>query len=535
VASVKLNGPTVRQVLTAACAATAFFLMGCDDSSVTAVQNASAQAAGRAISAGEPRATPKLISEVNNDGLRQMLENRAKTGPIADYVAQNPADKDLNDAIKQLQDALGLDPKGLARVGLQSQLAATQLQLSDARLAPLRADLMTLNQQAAAIIKLAQSVADLNTQITALENTKSDAAPDVSGAQDLVTQKQQALTAAKSKVDDLQKQIAAKEAQARQIYTDTDAAFAAAEAQKGKPAITAATKAMDDRKQAEKLMSDAGILAPELARAQADVDLAQVALNDAQRASTTAQATAERVAKAASEKNGRLQELRDAAAKLVDPPGANKDNGLNARVAACVATFAKLDREIRDAAAPAVQSAANFKTAATGYHTYANEVTSKATEAGIDAADPLMKVFKDDRSEALMAWSQSAAQQQAGRIYLSGVQAFDLLGKAVNAATQAKIKVDAKFATPAADPARAEFAKLADGLFDDAANSAKGGTDRNGTELEKIKWLGYSLAATAYHGAYLAGNSGALTNAKASRTKAVEKNAALEAALNWTE
>src|SRR5208283_4406690 len=80
----------------------------------------------------------------------------------------------------------------------------------------------------------------------------------------------------------LQDAIAAKEAQARQIYADTDAAFAAADQQKGAAGIAAGNKAMADRAPAEALMAEAAMLGPELAEAQGKRDLAKVALESAQ-------------------------------------------------------------------------------------------------------------------------------------------------------------------------------------------------------------------------------------------------------------
>jgi hypothetical protein len=531
-----MNSRTVRQVLAAACVASVFLLVGCDNSNNSAAQVSSEKAAGRALSAGEPRATDKLFNEASNENLQKDLEGRAQKGSIAEYVQTNTPDVDLNAAIQEIQGAMATDPEPLIKVGLESQLGSTQLRLSDVRMSAVRADIAALNQRAASILALAQTVKSINNEIAILEAAKEQPAVDAAAAAAMVTQRQGELAKAKAKVADLQKSIADMESQARQIYAATDTAFAASEQLKGKAAIEAATKAMNDRSKAEELMAEVTTRGPVLAEAQAQATLAELSLNEAQETAKIAQAANAQSTAAADSKAKRLAGLRETAAKIVDANGQDKENGLTGKVAAYIAKFNEIDKKIKDAAAPAEKAADSFGSASRDFSTLANEMSRKADEMTLDQNDVLRKVYRDDRTTVLLTWSQAAAQQQAGNVYLAGVQAYDLLAKVSEVAGQAKVQVDAKFADPkalASSANRQEFAKSATKSFDDAVKTVGTANARSGADIDKIRWMGYSLAATANQGAYLAGNAGALEAAKKAKNDAIGANPALESTLNW--
>jgi len=534
VVSFKHNGNSVRQALAAACVAAGMLLAGCDSSSSTSTaQNATDDAAGRAVSAGEPRATDKLMDAASGDlkALQNTLESKVKSGStISDYVVQNGADKDLDAAIKQLQGAITTDTPSALKAGLLTQLGSIQLNLAEYRQGVLQADIIEINQQAAQLQTLAQAAANLYAQADVLE--KGALAPDsteADKARTAVADRQKALADAQAKAAALQDQIGQKEAAARQIYTDTDAAFTAADTKKGQTAITAGNKAMDDRKQADTLMAEAGNLGPQFARAQADLTLAQVALNDAQQKSQLAQAAYDQAKAASSQTATRVTALRGAAAKIVGD-AANPDS-LTSRYKAFLDLAGKLDIEVRNAVAPADAASSSFKSAYDAHNTYFNETLKKADDTSLKPDDPLRKALKDDRLGVILSWSQSAAQQQAGRSLLAGAQASDTITDVSALAGAAKVTIDPKVSlngTQCREDAAKRFLSAAT-----IAKTADGKAAPANSDLDRIKWIGFSLEASANHGAYLAGNAAALDLAKAAKATAVGRNPTLAAQLDW--
>jgi hypothetical protein len=285
---------------------------------------------------------------------------------------------------------------------------------------------------------------------------------------------------------------------------------------------------MTDRNQAEALMAEAGNLAPPLARAQADLDEAQVALNAAQQSAQLAQKAYDQGKAAADETTDRVGKLRKAAANIVGDAG-NKDS-LTGRFKTFLELAGKLDIEVRNAAAPADAANNSFVAAGATQTGYINNLKKKADDAALSPNDPLRSVIKDDRPGAVLSWSQSAAQQQAGRAYLAGAQAADTIALATQAAAAVKVANEAKV-TLDGPACRKEAATR----FQNAASVAQAADSRgapNG-DLDRIKWIGVALEATANDGAYLAGNAGALELAKTAKTAAVTRNPALAAPLDW--
>jgi hypothetical protein len=276
-------------------------------------------------------------------------------------------------------------------------------------------------------------------------------------------------------------------------------------------------------------MFEAGELAPQLTRAQAELDLAQIALEASQKTAQLAQTAYDKGVEASTTAAKRILDLRTSAAKITGDAG-NKDS-LTAHFTTFLDLAGKLDVKMRAAVAPADAASVSFAAALTAQTAYANDTLKKADDAGLAPDDPLRKALKDERTGAVLAWSQSAAQQQAGRALLAGAQASDTIAAAIQAAAAAKVVNDAKGALDGKG-CRDEAAKR----FQSAvtiAKSADGRAAPNNSDLDRIKWIGFSLEASANHGAYLAGNAGALDLAKAAKTTAVTRNPNLAAQLDW--
>jgi hypothetical protein len=99
----------------------------------------------------------------------------------------------------------------------------------------------------------------------------------------------------------------------------------------------------------------------------------------------------------------------------------------------------------------------------------------------------------------------------------------------ITKAGQANVKVDSRLSGNLAKT----FSDLAAAKFESAMTSARDGNSRTGGDLERIKWIGYSLQATAAQGAVLAGNRNALAEATRSKADALRINPSLADQLSW--
>lgn len=508
---------SINLALAAACLG-ALLLTGCDSGSNTQVQQDSRDAANLALSAGEPRATDALVDAVANGA----------TTANPSQIVRNDADKDLAAAISKLTSALATADLSLAtKSSLQAQTGGTQWQLAQYKYDALQTQIRTLNKQALEIETLAATALNLLAQADVLEkNTRVPSADASNQAAGVAAQKQQAAAAAQAKAEDLQKQITGKQAQAQQIYSATEAAFTAADAVKGKEGIAAANKAMDDRKQAEDLMAEAGKLAPDLARAQAEADLAKIAKDAADELATLSKAAYDQAQKDFGASTDRIGKLRAAAAKIVGKAG-DKDS-LTVRVGEFLTQAAKIDKLMRDAVAAADQADASFAAAKTSYDAYVLETRKKADDAQLDSKDPLRVVINDDRPAALLSWSDAAAQQLGGRIFLAGDQVSSLItgitdqAKSLKIATDTAISLDGTFC-------RTEAAKR----FNKAVALTKNVNASKSPTLTPLGWIGKALEATANQGAGAAGNSDAAKAAAGFKTAAVTANPAQADQLDW--
>jgi hypothetical protein len=185
---------------------------------------------------------------------------------------------------------------------------------------------------------------------------------------------------------------------------------------------------------------------------------------------------------------------------------------------------------VRNALAAADTAAGSFASAGAAYASYISDLSRRADQAGWKSDDPLRAAIKDQRSSVIIAWSKSAAEQQAGRLGLSASQTFGVVAAAVTKAGQANVKVDSRLSGNLSKT----FGDLAVAKFDAAAASARDGNTRTGGDLEKIKWIGWSLQATASQGAYtVAGNRAALADATTAKTQALRINSGLAEQLSW--
>jgi hypothetical protein len=521
--------------MAAACAA-AGMLAGCDSSADPnhAARNNSAVAARQVAAAGDLKATEQLVERIAG-GATTLSSGELKS------MTKNPgAENDLKEAAAKISGSLQagtLEPG--VKSALEAQLGAAQMELSLARFADLEGDISDLTEKAISLRVVAQGAAELGSQADSVDKGAEQAAASVrtykaasdKAAED-VKARETAVAEAQQKVKGIQDQMTAKDAQAKKIYTDTDASFKASDSLKGAEAIAAANKSMEDRKAAEKLMEEIGNLEPQLRQAQGELSLAEMALKDAQEMSKAATTAYNNGVEASDKTAQRAKDLRASAAKIVNDP-----DGVKARLTAFTAAYAKVDDKITAAMAAADQSSASYGLAIKDYNEARSEAKKILDERQItETADPLAKFAKDDRMVAILLWSQSAAAQQGGRVAFAAMKmqevagtAMDVAGKALAAAKETG---NAKLAEKPYDgEALKRFTNAADIVGKANLMPAPSGQD-----LDRIKWIGYSLEASAIGGQYrVAASPAVLTKAKDAKNKAVGANPALIAQLSWID
>lgn len=526
------SGMTVRSLLTAACLGAAMLLAGCDSSNPDMqAQVAANEAARQAASAGQLRATEKLESEAGGDPdalEKQVAQDLQRGGK--DYLVQRAAADDLKDAVAKAQAAAGDATTPLVKSSLESQLGAIQLQLSQAKLADLQKEIESIAHEAAEVEKMAEMAVQFGTRAEVLEkSSKAPTSADVDKAKANLAAKQKVVEENQAKVRQLESDVAGKQSQAQKIYTDTDAAFKDAQGKKGQESIDAAKKAMDDRAQAEDLIAQADKMEPDLSQARAELALAQVEQRNAELLVKAATEAYNQANAAVQQTATQVKALRDTARKLVGDA-----NGVTARFNKLSEAAAKLDAKIKDAAGDADKAAQNYNSAISDYRTYTDSLKEKL-DPNLSSSDALVKISKDARMGALLAWSRSAALQQAGRVNLAGYEAATQVGLAANQ-TAAAQKItgspgDARVALDAS-----AYKGLAEGKFRSAVDAAQQAdrippTDR---EVDRIKWLGFGFEALADHGLYVTTGSGAdLNAAKAARKEADNRNPEIGEQLGW--
>lgn len=515
------------RTLAAACLCAAFALAGCGSDFQTAQADQSAnqkiqEAARIAASAGEPRAKAQLVEDADGGDLASLQSKIAANR--GQYIVQKSIEDDLNAALKMLPSASDPDLSSATKSSVEAESGEIQLRLSQQKLTRIQADLDDLAAQGMRLGTLAQAAAALNNQAKSI----SDASPAGVPAED-VTQAQKALVEARAaaanddqKVRSIQEKMVTARSQAQQIYAQTDAAFLAADKLKGQAAIDAGNKAMEDRKQAEDLMVQAGNLEADLAVAQAQLAISTLDATQAEQKLSTAQAASDDSAAFAKGNAGRAAALKKAADGLV-----NGDDGVAARFKTFSALAAKIDGEIKSAAADADHAASGFGSAASDFTAFRKSFQDRIEKANLDSADPVVKFSKDERFSTLLKWSQANAQIQSGQVNLAGYQAAKI---ASLAATQAAAAGVSDAASPISGK---DYQSAAAARFATAAQTASSiDSGRANPDVDKIKWIGYSLEALAYHGQSLTDTD---DKAQASAQTALSKidNADVAGSLGW--
>jgi predicted nucleic acid-binding Zn-ribbon protein len=474
-------------------------LFGCDKAIETArkAKHDSNVSARLAASAGEPRATDALFDLVSGQADAKGLDTKVKED-WNKYIEQRSAEEDLAAADKRVRDALSADLSAPVKSTLEAQSGQIALQLSTTQLVSLQSRLSDLVQQSLNLQKLAQVAINLGAEADAIAKlTTPPGSAEVDKAKAELDQNKSKAAAAQAEVDRIEKDIADKQAQARQIYTQTDAAFAAADRLKGKEAIDAGNKAMEDRKQADNLVAEAGKLDPQLSKAKSDLATAQIMQKDAESKLTNATRALESGTAWAKSNADRITSLREQAKKIINDP-----NGVAERYKKLNDLAATFDQDVQKAGNAASQAQTSFGQAITDLNRANNEIRTKATELALERSDPLMKISGDVRPQALLIWSQAAAAEHLGRINTVGFIGANVLStissQVATAYKAGGLTADAK---PALLPET--YRKAANDAFDQATKIAKSGTDLtspNGQDIDHLKWIGYGLQAIAQQG-----------------------------------
>ena len=518
-----LSGAWTRRALVAACVAAGFGIGGCD-SSTSQAQKDAAEAARRAASAGEPRATDKLYQQVEGTSpedmnkLRTEVEAKVKGSPDGwkEYIEQQSAEKDLAKANELIESALKVEDPAFKSV-FGAEAGDTELQMANAKSAALQDKLTQLAQQALILQDVTQTPSSLGAEADALATlAKAPAADDVEKIRSQADASKAAVAKAQSEVDRIQKDISAKQDQARQVYAQTDADFKAAEALAGKAAIDAGNKAMEVRKQADTLTAQAAAEDADLAKARSDLDIATIQQKENDVALADATAASDMESQWAKGNADRVASLRDQARKVIQ-------DALAERYKTFVTLANSLDADIKSAAQSAGQAGSAYAASGTQWQSAQQGLSSYASSAALPNSDPIKLAAADARTGAILNWSQSAASGQAGRINAAGYAAAGIANAIAGQVAEAY-----KHAGMADAPAKSTldadaYKTAAVAAFTAAASSAKSGTDKGGGDMDKIKWIGYGLQAIAQQGLSLVADKAMADTARAAAKDAGAK------------
>ena len=523
----------IQKILAIACASLGLALAGCDSKFETtkAAQRDANEAARRAGSAGEARATDDLYSKVVSGAIEDTAAAKEKVkadsaqGRWKQYIVQQPADKDLQDALAKVSNALKSDLGKDVKASIEAEAGGVQLRLAQSQFSELQRDIGELMQQTSEVQQMANEAFLLGQEADGLANEGAQPkADDVNAAKSELQKAQGAVASAQANIKKLQDDIAARQAQAKQIYTQTDAAFDAADKLKGKAAIDAGNKAMKDRSDADDAVAKAAALQPELDQAQADLALAQVKQKEAEEKLDVATKSFELASARAKNVQDRITKLRDGAKAIVKDEG-----GVEAKYKKLLELAAGLDAKITAAGKTADLANASFTSAATDAGASQSELSTLVGERQLDSADPLLKLSKDNRLKALLTWSKAAALEQSGRAYVAGYAAAKAAGMTADAVAQAYKAAGISDAVAKPALVAKNYGDEATKKFKDAAAAAAAGNGMTGTDLDRLKWLGYGLEAVAQQGLSLAtDNAGdktaAISAARAAQSNAIKRN-----------
>jgi hypothetical protein len=515
-------------MLAAACIVATLGLTACDAAVETAreAQRDADQAARIAGSAGQPRASDALIEKVAETPLseRDTLDKQIGTG--GNYITQESAEKDLLKASEKIRAALGSNLADNVKASLQAEAAHIALQLAAQRFANLQGRVDEIARQTMGLQQSGQLAVELGSEAAAISaSVKAPTTEEVDKAKAALSQAQAALTRAQEEVTRLEREAAAKQEQARAIYARTQAAFQQADTLKGKEAIDAANKSIEESKQGDALMAEAGNLEPQLAAARTALAIAQVQQKDADRQVATATAAYEAGNAWVKQNTDRISALQDAAKKIV-----SGEKVVAAQYTEIATEVKELEPLIKEAFDSAEQARNLYGKAGVAHNGVMAGLSTWASDQQLAADDPLVRISRDARASALLNWGQESAAEQAGRIQAAGYHVATLVG-GVKAVVDKAHQAAGMAAPPAAAmTGRADYQQAATAAFKAGLEAGKAGTDRTGVDVDRIKWIGWALQALANQGLALMAEGGqAKDYADAAKAAATSATATREA------
>jgi hypothetical protein len=527
----------IRVMLSAACLSAGVTLCGCGFRTAEQEAQAKANEAARlTASAGQPRATEQLVEEVsgtsieNLKDLEKRIEAESKSGASgwSKYITQGSADKDLMAASAMLASINKSDLDPSVASAIEAQSGYTLLELSIARLKTARMEMAQLIDQALILEDLAQQAVDLGASADALSKVqKPDVANNVDKAKQTLADANATLEKAKQAEAALKKDLDDKTTAARKIYADTEAAFLAADNLKGQQAIDAANKAIEARKEAEKITAEAANMEPQLFQASAAVQAAEAAQKSAEIQLTNATNAVAAAADWAKQHEARIANLREQAKTIVS----SDHDGVAARYKALAELEAKVNEHIEAALKAAKDAEGSFRNAATQLTTANGKLSAYVSDAQLDAKDPLNVISKDKRPAVIMLWTLAAAADQTGRVNCAGMSLGNLMNtvteQVARAHKSAGLSPDTSIKI-AANPD--SYKKDAADAFSRAQTLAGQGNTTAIGDADRIKWIGLALDAIAQQGAAIA-SGGSLDAAKAAAARAAAANPDLKGTL----
>lgn len=506
---VKLNGGASKLVaaaLTAACVAAG--LGGCGDTSLGG-KSALKQAdeAGRiARSAGDLRPKESFLDQMRNKtpdeqkaAADQAAVDAAK-GPNAwqTYFDRKSPLEDLKAAVAELNSAASADLPASIKAAISEQLGTVSGQQASEQMLAVQNKVLKLSRMAVALQAQASYVMALAGQADVQELRSKVQAADTAAAQAEVATAKANTDKAQATVDDLTKQIADRRARAGEIDSQTEAAYQAGEQQTGNAAVEAGRKAMEARKEGDKLTEEATKLGLQLTEAQSALTLAKIQQTEAETKLKVLQSGIASEQTQAQGATGLATTLRDRARKLVEA-----EAGLQQQQKEFESLAAEIEKDLKDVLTTTKASDTAF----------ANAITAWTDAQGKLGAIPgqddtaLGTLAHDTRTKSLLQLEQAASKTQTGQANLMAAEVAAMRTAATTALSMASDALAGKPRTtpPATGPGNAatDFAaaaskefKAADTLAEQAKNASK--------SVPPVQWLGLSIQSAARWGQGLA-------------------------------
>jgi len=304
-----------------------------------------------------------------------------------------------------------------------------------------------------------------------------------------------------SDVQKLETEIAQKKAKAAEIYGQTENEMNAADRASGVESIEAMRRAVEARKEADKLTAEVANLLPLLSEAKLEFTVAQIKQKEAESALNTLTHGQGLNDSRIKQGTDQATDLRQQAKRLIE----DEKFGLALQLKEFNTRASELEKDLVAVNSSASNSVKLYGEAISQLSIYQKAVNDRVPppKEGRDK-DPLLKVVNNPNLKAMLLLHEASSRQQAGRVNVVGYFTAGMSKTVNEAASRAYQESGLKF-EGAIDAEKAKtYAENADKEFQAAIVFVNSATIIPGIgENSPIRWLGSSIQSAAHEGIFL--------------------------------